>query len=246
MPTSDFIFEKGEAIFVGSQGDTQTAYAGPEPIPNTGISEFVFEDGIGLGGGTEELIDDFEDGDKTVIPSNWSGWTGDTDKLKIVSSPTISGTFVGNSFASGGDFHNFQYATRDTETTDIAEFRGKMIIGNQTGESQDGVTFYTHDANNDILTSFLFKQDGELRVGGDTIIGTWEAGVQYEIRVYNFDFDNYTYSVEVLGGGSGGTETGIPFRQANNPVKRISMGNNNGETSQDVDAYFDDIFVVVE
>jgi len=48
---ADFVFDRGEAIDLGSHGDTSYVFAGGEPVPNTGESDLVFEDGVGLGGG---------------------------------------------------------------------------------------------------------------------------------------------------------------------------------------------------
>lgn len=49
MSTSEFIFDRDEPVAVGDQGQNDTAYGAGEPIPDTGDSDFVFEDGIGLG-----------------------------------------------------------------------------------------------------------------------------------------------------------------------------------------------------
>lgn len=48
--TSGFVFEEGEAIDVGSHGDHDFVFHEGEPVPDTGISTLVFEEGTGIGG----------------------------------------------------------------------------------------------------------------------------------------------------------------------------------------------------
>jgi len=51
MPKSDYIFEKGEPIEVGREGDHEFVFASGESVTDRGESELVFESGVGLGGG---------------------------------------------------------------------------------------------------------------------------------------------------------------------------------------------------
>lgn len=48
---ADYIFEEGEEVTTGTHGETNYLFSEGDPVPNTGLSEFVFEDGTGLGGG---------------------------------------------------------------------------------------------------------------------------------------------------------------------------------------------------
>jgi hypothetical protein len=57
MPESDFIFEEGEAITVGSHGETSYVFAAGTPVPNGGVSTFVFESGTGLGSAGDWTFD---------------------------------------------------------------------------------------------------------------------------------------------------------------------------------------------
>lgn len=61
MSSSDFVFEEGEEIDVGSHGDHEFVFNEGEPVPDRGVSEIVFEEGVGIGGGL--VIDDFERND---------------------------------------------------------------------------------------------------------------------------------------------------------------------------------------
>lgn len=58
MPNSDFIYESGEAIYVGAHGRHNYVYASGEPVSDAGKSGVVFESGVGLGGG--QIIEDWE------------------------------------------------------------------------------------------------------------------------------------------------------------------------------------------
>jgi len=46
----DYIFEQGERVATGSHGQTDYVFASGTPVPNTGVSDLVFESGVGLGG----------------------------------------------------------------------------------------------------------------------------------------------------------------------------------------------------
>jgi len=46
----DWIQVNGDPVSTGSHGDTDYTYANGDPVPNTGVSNIVFEDGVGLGG----------------------------------------------------------------------------------------------------------------------------------------------------------------------------------------------------
>lgn len=72
MADSEFVFEEGDPIFVGSHGDHDFVFANGAPVSDTGESTFVFEAGTGL---SAELLvfDSFEDGDL----SEYKGFASD-------------------------------------------------------------------------------------------------------------------------------------------------------------------------
>lgn len=45
-----YIFDEGEAVEIGEQGEHDALYADGDPVPDTGRSTLVFEEGTGLGG----------------------------------------------------------------------------------------------------------------------------------------------------------------------------------------------------
>lgn len=75
MPDSAFVFEEGEAVQVGTEGENEVAFESGEPITDTGVSDVVFEAGVGIGGVGIDLPPDLEEwpnvgGD--LGDSNWS------------------------------------------------------------------------------------------------------------------------------------------------------------------------------
>jgi hypothetical protein len=58
MPSSDFVYEEGEPIDVGTHGDHDFLYHEGDPVNDSGQSSLVFEGGTGLGGGVQWTISD--------------------------------------------------------------------------------------------------------------------------------------------------------------------------------------------
>jgi len=50
MPKSDYVFEQGEPIDVGTAGDHDFVFGSGESVTDRGVSDFVFESGTGIGG----------------------------------------------------------------------------------------------------------------------------------------------------------------------------------------------------
>lgn len=55
---ADYVFERGNLVPTGSHGRTDYVFASGEPVPNSGVSEVVFESGYGLGAGQITISDD--------------------------------------------------------------------------------------------------------------------------------------------------------------------------------------------
>lgn len=51
-----YIFDRGEEIQIGSQGEHDVLYADGDPVPDTGQSTLVFEEGTGLGGDQAKVV----------------------------------------------------------------------------------------------------------------------------------------------------------------------------------------------
>jgi len=84
MAKSNFVFEEGKAIDVGTHGDHSYVFHEGDPVPDTGKSAIVFEDGVGIGSG--DVIEDWE------RASPLSDYGGDTTHASVVSSPTFEGS----------------------------------------------------------------------------------------------------------------------------------------------------------
>lgn len=70
MTDSSYVYESGDPIQVGSHGQTDFLFHSGDPVTNSGDSTYVYESGVGLGGGNFLL---FWTGDDT---SNFSGFSG--------------------------------------------------------------------------------------------------------------------------------------------------------------------------
>lgn len=56
MAESGFVFEEGEAVQVGAAGEHDLVFHEGTPVPDTGVSTLVFEQGTGLGGSLQYEI----------------------------------------------------------------------------------------------------------------------------------------------------------------------------------------------
>lgn len=74
MVESDFLFRQGLPVEVGKAGDNDTVFAKGEPVLDNGISNFVFESGVGLGG--QELSLDVSTADEVI-------WATDDDGEEV-------------------------------------------------------------------------------------------------------------------------------------------------------------------
>jgi hypothetical protein len=50
MPESNYTYISGDPLLFGSHGETDYLYHSGNPVPNAGVSDLVFESGVGLGG----------------------------------------------------------------------------------------------------------------------------------------------------------------------------------------------------
>lgn len=75
MP-SQFVFEEGEAIDVGSHGEHDFTFHEGEPVPDTGQSTLTFEEGTGLGS-AGHLI--FAQGD--MSNRDWTTWKSNLEAV---------------------------------------------------------------------------------------------------------------------------------------------------------------------
>jgi len=114
---ADFVFEQGEAIITGLHGDHSYVYADGDPVPDTGLSSFVFESGVGIGGMI--TIDSFEDDDI----AEYTGRTGDFNVNQ-------TGAVDGNYYLHGEASYGANNQIVSMSGLDVYPSRGDLIRSN--------------------------------------------------------------------------------------------------------------------
>lgn len=77
MAKSDFVFEDGDGVDVGLQGEHDSVFVEGGSLTDTGLSTFVFEQGTGIGG---DFYEGFEDADAI---DDWVLVDGDGDPTSL-------------------------------------------------------------------------------------------------------------------------------------------------------------------
>lgn len=191
---------------------------------------------------SETIVDDFEDGDTTTLATNWDGYTGNTDKLSVTTT-ALSGTYSGK-LTHPGDFATDYdvFTTRDAATT-IEEVSYEIELDTQTGEPNDFGTVYLFDSSDGtIILGALFGHDGDVTAGGSTL-GTWSANTTYTVDYTNIDYSANTYDVSITGQDLDVSSTGVGFINSKSSADQLDIRNNNGDSTQTVNIFFDDLIV---
>lgn len=198
MPISNYVFDEGEAVEVGTQGDTNFLYHSGEPVPNTGVSDLVFEAGVGIGG-QGAIIDDWEDGDLSEYPVNDGGsWS-------ITTSDVFEGTYAVRGSAGGlrqqlmsdGGLENYP------EAGDTFEWHVKPI---SSSGNDVGIYYGLFDAQSSGQANYrlsLFPTENYIRL---RIRPSENASYDF-IADTNGEFNTGTYYRVEVDWGSDGTHT---------------------------------------
>jgi hypothetical protein len=170
------------------------------------------------------LIDDFEDGDTTVNPPNWSGWAG---SISNVTSPALVGSNSGEMQEPPGGGIDAD-ATRDT-----TGYQPRIIEFYLQVEQSPSTFLYSFRGNNSFF-EFQFNES-DLSVRGTNSTFSYNIGDIYRIRVTNIDYTNETYDYEIFNVSTSttvGSDTGVSFFQSASGFTafRIS-GANTGDTT---------------
>jgi hypothetical protein len=125
-----------------------------------------------------EVIDDFEDGDKTTLHPDWNGWAGDTGALSITQNNAFEG---GNKGRVSSGSNSIQ--TSWSNIQQISEFRVDFsFIGDFSVYSgSDGVGDINPPIGINSPPSYLFE------VWGDARIDETESGYTYQIPIESGD-----------------------------------------------------------
>lgn len=92
MTDSDYFYESGEPIEVGSHGDTDYFFSSGEPVLNNGRSKYFKETGVGVGGGGGLTWNPFTDGHPSA---NVSFNTGQEEVLYEFTDQNTGGYWIG-------------------------------------------------------------------------------------------------------------------------------------------------------
>jgi len=146
-----YIFESGEGVILGKHGDTNYVYASGEPVPNSGLSEFVFESGTGLGGFGLEDFEGFPD-DKNL-------YSGDTGLFFSASETTTQGDLSGYFEYQGAQ--NAVY-TNEKEPLELGR-KYRIDLRSEEGNNV-GVLAYTRSDGTGYTIEITPTQSGEFEI----------------------------------------------------------------------------------
>lgn len=131
MVKSNYVFDQGEAIDVGTEGENDLVFESGEPVTDVGGSTLVFEEGVAIGG-TDEIAfwEDYGTEVITFVESN-------TDRVEVsTSDPVLQGSrsfrvVKNEGGSSAGDCFSDEGAGLPNYPSrgDIFRFRGRTIDG---------------------------------------------------------------------------------------------------------------------
>lgn len=208
MARSSFVFENGSAIDVGSNGDNAVAFESGSGIPDEGVSDFVFENGNGIGLQNWIGVDDGASPGVTIgIPDG---------VLKIEHDGSGSADFPSayRDRAQSTPIDSTFYATYTQHT-----YENNIQIGfasNRVGGFYDENTAYIVYAADEGSAGggatagtdhdqFVIKDEGE-SIGDSTVVSTnvprapWSSNSETKIRV---TYDGSQASVFINGSHAG-------------------------------------------
>lgn len=180
------------------------------------------------------VIDDFEDGSlSNVANGNWSEWSGDTGAYTVQSSTALEGSYsvevntsadISTSNASNLAFDEFKVDVEWDPT-------------NLSGGSDD-VGFVLYSGGVKVLNASLAGSAFAQSPIGTDIGGYPASRTHVKFRIYNVDFDNNNYDIEVIDQSNGSTvasATGKNFLNGVNGVNKVELTSR----QSDATAYFD-------
>jgi len=134
MSTSDFVFERGERVPIGSNGETDYVFVSDDPVPNTGVSELVFESGVGVGGVSEygPVLWNIDDGTETMFEL-------DKEDFSVIRSYGYSGTRDGIGGHAGVLYASQRGPPKaeEREPSDFSQIRVAGVPGDAEGIGGD-------------------------------------------------------------------------------------------------------------
>lgn len=221
---------------IGSENDTDTELSNGSlsnvEVVGSGSSAVVAFSG--------PIIEDFEDGDKTVKSSEWSGWNGDTGALDVQSTTALEGSLSGRLNDNGGtpavDIQRNSPYTPTEIKTDVYLTASPPGGDRYEFELASGGT---------VIFELWWKSNTAFRVNRDSGEGDWSTNTHYTIRVFNIDYANDQLDFEVIRVSDSTvifSKTNEPFQNAVSDLDTIRIGNNANENgADDGDIIFDKV-----
>jgi hypothetical protein len=189
MVDSEFVFDQGEPINIGSPGDHDFVLESGTQVNDSGVSGLVFEAGTGLGGG-DDILEDFED------PFDASQYDGTTGLFDRVVSPVQQGDYAGR-FTVDDNTVPYMARVGDEKVVEGKTYRGYVRF--QKEEAAVGLLFmyngtYAYQVN-------LEESDQTFEVGFYQV--STASGGSDEIAVTTTSFERDTwYQVDFRKDGS--------------------------------------------
>lgn len=252
MPDSEFVFESGEPISVGSHGQDDYVYHAGNAVPNSGDSALVFESGVGFG---SAIIDDFEDGDV----AEWrrlAGYSGD-DTFNASTNRAFNGAYSGRCRNTGSGstprFASFpgdglpRYPTRN----DTVEFwlnfdnqsRGQIKPQIVLDPNSGALIRIAWDSYNSTYEITCKNQDGS--IAGETIVSE-NVGNYVDTWVrHRVEMEEGGTAIATVFDTSGTQINQISATMPDFPSGELGFGvHAQGHSDVDSSGYYDDLRIV--
>ena len=190
--------------------------------------------------GVPDPVDNFEDGDITVLRDGWSGWTGDTNTLSAQQNTVIEGEWSGLFDPQDQDLR--VTATRDSSDTP-SEVKMLVRTDNQNGSSGDRIGFRMTNSSELYIIQIALAGNGSPEVNFSTVSGSWSINTTYLLRMYNIDFGAETFDYEIIRQSddttiSSGSE---PFLESASSADRIVVQSDSSNVAEDMPLVFDEV-----
>jgi len=180
MPKSSYVYESGDAIDVGSHGETDFVYVSGEPVPNTGRSTLVYESGTGIGGRftatlrneagdileTIQIVDDTYDKGGIALHFGFEGGAVTFDHIRTISADGSTENII-DSFEDGDTAEYNKDLSSDIDTQYVKD--GTLSITVDFGSantlrttSTSGLPYYP--VRGDTIRFWVHTEDGTDRI----------------------------------------------------------------------------------
>lgn len=243
MVDSTYVFEEGSPVDVGNATQQGFVFGDDDQLlSDNGTSGLVFVDGRGIGGVNQEIIDDWEDGNKITKSSNWGGWSGATGQVSIVGGL--------NGSANAGQLEGLAGSKTDLESSRSSPVTPSTFSYRIRPDTKSGVIFDSTGCNlvgpNGQITDVVFDYDNVIRTTfstGLTGVGSWSVGTEYLVE-FDVDFPSNTYDVTIsVSGTVQSSSSNLPFAANNSDADLVRARVDNQGGSNPQRATFDDIIV---